>query len=114
MPELPDVEIYVEALRSRILGVRLHRVSVYSPFLMRSADPPLEAVFGRSVRDVRRLGKRIAVGFDGDLWIVLHLMIAGRLHWKTAAPKPGSKGLLAAFEFDAGFLTLTEAGSQHR
>lgn len=114
MPELPDVEIYVEALRARILGEPLQRVGVYSPFLMRSADPPLEAVFGRTVRDVRRLGKRIAMGFDRDLWVVLHLMIAGRLHWKTAAPKPGAKGLLAVFEFDPGFLTLTEAGSQHR
>lgn len=114
MPELPDVEVYVEALRERISGHELERVRVYSPFLMRSANPPLEAVHGRTVREVRRLGKRIVIGFDGDLWAVLHLMIAGRLHWKPAAPKPGTKGLLAVFEFDTGFLTFTEAGSQHR
>ena len=114
MPELPDVEIYVEALRERIAGTRLNLVRVYSPFLLRSADPPLEAAYGRNVLAVRRVGKRIAIGLDQDLWVVLHLMIAGRLHWRGAAPKPGTKGLLAVFEFDSGILTFTEAGSQHR
>lgn len=114
MPELPDVEVYVEALRERIVGHRLERVRVYSPFLMRSANPPLETVHGRTVREVRRIGKRIAIGVEAELWVVLHLMIAGRLHWKSAAPKPGAKGLLAVFEFNDGFLTFTEAGSQHR
>src|SRR5262245_13855656 len=108
MPELPDVEIYVEALHERIVGRQLLRARVYSPFLMRSANPPLDAVQGLTVREVRRVGKRVAIGFDRDLWIVLHLMIAGRLHWKQAAPKPGSKGVLAVFEFDNGYLTFTE------
>jgi formamidopyrimidine-DNA glycosylase len=114
MPELPDVTIYVEALSERILNHQLQRVSIRGPFLLRSAAPPVSAVEGRSVRDVHRIGKRIAIGFEDDLWLVLHLMIAGRLHWKPAAPKPGAKGTLAAFTFDTGTLTLTEAGSQHR
>jgi formamidopyrimidine-DNA glycosylase len=114
MPELPDVEVYVEALRERVIPHRLERVAVYSPFLLRSAKPPIDAVHGRTAREARRIGKRIAIGFEGDLWLVLHLMIAGRLHWRTSAPKPGTKGLLAVFEFDSGFLTFTEAGSQHR
>ena len=87
MPELPDVTIYVEALRERILAHKLNRVSIRGPFLLRSAARPY-AVEGRVARDVRRIGKRIAIGFEDDLWLVLHLMIAGRLHWKTAAPKP--------------------------
>jgi len=114
MPELPDVTVYVEALRARILGHTLERVTIRSPFLMRSADPPISAGQGRMVRDVHRLGKRIAIGLDGDLWLVLHLMIAGRLHWNTAAPKLGSRNLLAVFAFDSGFLWLTEAGTQRR
>jgi formamidopyrimidine-DNA glycosylase len=114
MPELPDVTVYVEALRERILGHHLNHVSIRGPFLLRSAAPPVTETEGRIALDVRRLGKRIAMGFEGDVWLVLHLMIAGRLHWKTAAPKPGTKGTLAAFEFDNGTLVLTEAGSQHR
>jgi formamidopyrimidine-DNA glycosylase len=114
MPELPDVVIYIEALRERIAGHTLKRVLVRGPFLLRSTTPPVSSVEGQAVRDVRRLGKRIAIGFENDVWLVLHLMIAGRLHWKTAAPKPGTKGVLAVFEFDSGILTLTEAGSQHR
>jgi formamidopyrimidine-DNA glycosylase len=114
MPELPDVTIYVEALRARILGHTLERVTVRSPFLLRSADPPLSAAQGRAVLDIRRLGKRVAIGLDGDLWLVLHLMIAGRLHWNTTAPKLGGRNLLAVFAFDSGFLWLTEAGTQRR
>jgi formamidopyrimidine-DNA glycosylase len=114
MPELPDVTVYVEALDARVRGHTLVRTIVKSPFLLRSADPPLSAAHGRAVREVRRLGKRIALGLDGDLWIVLHLMIAGRLHWSAKAPKMGSRNVLAAFEFTSGWLTLTEAGTQRR
>jgi len=87
MPELPDVTVYVEALQARIVGRRLNSVQVKSPFLLRTADPPLSAAQGMEVRAVRRIGKRIAIVLDGDLSLVLHLMIAGRLHWDTAAPK---------------------------
>src|SRR5271168_2876370 len=114
MPELPDVTVYVEALRERVLGQRLIRTIVKSPFLLRTADPPLSATQGRTVRDLRRLGKQIAIGVAGDLWLVLHLKIAGRLHWNTAAPKLGGRNVLAAFEFDNGWLWLTEAGTQRR
>ena len=114
MPEIPDVTIYVEALRERLLGHKLSRASIRSPFLLRSTSPPVESANGRTVREIRRLGKRIAIGFDGGLWLVLHLMIAGRLHWRPRAPKPSPKGPLAVFEFDSGALVLTEAGSQHR
>jgi formamidopyrimidine-DNA glycosylase len=114
MPELPDVVVYVEALRRRILGSRLERVLIGGPFLLRSTTPPLESTFGRTVTDVRRIGKQIAIGLEGDLWLVLHLKIAGRLHWKNTPPKLGARNLLAIFEFDAGALTLTEAGSERR
>jgi formamidopyrimidine-DNA glycosylase len=114
MPELPDVEVYVEKLRERLAGRRLKRILIRTPFLLRSTAPPIQALDGRAVREIRRVGKRIAIGFDHDLWLVLHLMIAGRLHWKAAAPKLSPKGPLAVFEFDGGALTLTEAGSQHR
>ncbi len=114
MPELPDVTVYVEALRDRILGRCLERVSIRGPFLLRSTAPPVSAVEGRRVEDVRRVGKRIAIGVEGDLWLALHLMIAGRLHWKTSSPKPTDKRVLAAFTFDCGVLTFTEAGTQHR
>ncbi len=114
MPELPDVTVYVEALRERALGRRLERVSVRGPFLLRSATPPVTAVEGRAVVDVRRVGKRVCIGVDGDLWLAIHLMIAGRLHWKPTAPKATDRKVLAAFVFDAGVLTLTEAGTQHR
>jgi formamidopyrimidine-DNA glycosylase len=114
MPELPDIVVYVEAIAGRVIGARLERVRLASPFLLRSVDPPLEAVEGKQVRSVSRIGKRIVVGLEGDLWLVLHLMIAGRLHWKPAgAAVPGRKGL-AAFDFSTGTLTLTEAGSKKR
>jgi formamidopyrimidine-DNA glycosylase len=114
MPELPDVEVYVEALRERVAGRRLERVQVRSPFLLRSIAPPLESAEGRGVREVRRLGKRIAIGLEGELWLVLHLMIAGRLHWRSAAPKAVPRKVLALFQFSSGALTLTEAGSERR
>jgi formamidopyrimidine-DNA glycosylase len=114
MPELPDIVIYIEALEKRILARTLERVQIASPFLLRSIDPPVTAVFGREVRELRRVGKRIAIGFDNDVWLVLHLMIAGRLHWVTKKVKPDGRRMLAAFEFDSGTLTLTEAGSQKR
>ena len=114
MPELPDVTVYVEALRERVIGHRLIRAVVKAPFLLRSANPPPTQAQGRTVDEVRRLGKRIAIGVEGGLWLVLHLMIAGRLHWQTSAPKMGSRNVLAAFEFDNGWLWLTEAGTQHR
>jgi formamidopyrimidine-DNA glycosylase len=114
MPELPDVTVYVEAMRTRIVGHKLDRAVVKSPFLLRTADPPLSAAIGGTVHDVRRLGKQIAIGVAGDLWLVLHLKIAGRLHWSTSAPKLGGRNVLAAFEFDNGWLWLTEAGTQRR
>jgi len=114
MPELPDVEIYVEALRDRVAGHRLDRVLVRNPFLLRSVAPPLELAEGREVRDVRRVGKRIAIGLEGDLWLVLHLMIAGRLHWRRTAPKKVPRNVLALFQFSSGVLSLTEAGSERR
>ena len=114
MPELPDVTVYVEAMRTRVVGHKLDRALVKSPFLLRTADPPLSAAIGGTVHDVRRLGKQIAIGVAGDLWLVLHLKIAGRLHWSTSAPKLGSRNVPAAFEFDNGWLWLTEAGTQRR
>jgi formamidopyrimidine-DNA glycosylase len=113
MPELPDVEIYVEALRQRIVLSRFERATIRGPFLLRSIEPPLNAAYGKEAREVRRVGKRIAIGFEGDLWMVLHLMIAGRLHWRPAGTRM-PKNALAAFEFSTGLLLLTEAGSQHR
>src|SRR3979411_244929 len=109
MPELPDVVVYVEALRTRIVGHTLNRVFIRAPFLLRSITPPIEALYGKVVHDVTRRGKRIAIGFEGDLWLVLHLMIAGRLHWRASVPRTGSKTSLAVFEFDSGVLLLTEA-----
>ncbi|MGB9456630.1 MAG: DNA-formamidopyrimidine glycosylase family protein [Bryobacteraceae bacterium] len=139
MPELPDVEVYVEALRDRVVGHRLERVLVRSPFLLRSTAPPLDLAEGREVREVQRVGKRIAIGLEGDLWLVLHLMIAGRLHWRAVVqpvkaaeprvvsafprqrspverhfPKSIPRNVLALFQFSSGVLTLTEAGSERR
>ena len=114
MPELPDVSVYVEAIRTRVVGHQLVRTMVKSPFLLRSTAPPISATTGKTVREVRRLGKQIAIGVEGGLWLVLHLMIAGRLHWKTSAPKLGSRNILVAFEFDNGWMWLTEAGTQRR
>jgi len=114
MPELPDVEAYLGALRPRIVGQPLERVRVANPFLLRTADPPLSAVDGHVVRELRRVGKRIAIGLEGDLWLVLHLMIAGRLHWRAAGAKLAGRNALAAFDVPHGSLVLTEAGSKRR
>src|ERR1035438_594407 len=108
MPELPDVELYVESLGTRIAGRSLRTAVIRGPFLLRSAEPPVTALLGHAVIGVRRAGKRIAVEFHHGLWLVIHLMIAGRLHWN------GRRRPLAAFEFDSGTLTLTEAGTEHR
>ena len=114
MPELPDITVYVEAIQERVLGATLNRVRLGNPFLLRSVSPPLSDVNGRAVTQLRRVGKRIAIGLEGDLWLVIHLMITGRLHWRDTAPKLSARGPLALFEFDSGALTLTEAGTQHR
>jgi formamidopyrimidine-DNA glycosylase len=114
VPELPDVEVYLAALHARIVGERLGRVRVKSPFLLRSVEPPLTTVMGRKVTGLRRLGKRIVFGFEGDLFLVLHLMIAGRLHWKPAGTRIQGKVGLAAFDFPRGTLTLTEASTRKR
>lgn len=113
MPELPDITVYLEALEKRILNRTLKRVRITSPFLLRTASPPISSAEGKKVVTLRRLGKRICIGMEEDLWLVLHLMIAGRLHWKAGRVKP-SKLHLAAFEFDNGTLALTEAGTQKR
>jgi formamidopyrimidine-DNA glycosylase len=114
MPELPDVAAYISALEPRILGQPLERVRVANVFVLRTADPPLASVNGRVVCALRRIGKRIAIGLDGDLWLVLHLMIAGRLHWRKPAAKLGGRNDLAAFDFPNGTLVLTEAGTKRR
>ena len=114
MPELPDITAYIAALQSRIVGQPLERVRIGSPFLLRTADPPISALEGHTVRTLRRIGKRIAIGFDNDLWLVLHLMIAGRLHWRDAGAPLSGRNTLAAFDFPDGSLVLTEAGSKHR
>src|SRR5437867_8104491 len=114
MPELPDVVVYIEALERRIRGARLERVRVLSPFVLRSVDPPLAAAAGREVRGLRRLGKRIVLELADDLFLVLHLMIAGRLHWKPAGATPPGKIGLAAFDFSAGTPTVPEAGTKRR
>ena len=114
MPELPDITIYVEALERRVIGERLEGVRIQSPFLLRTFDPPLDSVNGKKVREIRRLGKRIVLGFDDDLWLVLHLMIAGRLHWKEPGVKLATKAALAVFTFSSGTLLLTEAGTKRR
>jgi len=114
VPELPDITVYLEALERRIQGTTLRRVSIASPFLLRTAVPPLASVEGRKVTRLRRLGKRICIGVEGDLWLVLHLMIAGRLHWYEDRAKALKARGLATFEFTSGVLTLTEAGTQKR
>ena len=114
MPELPDITLYIEALRARILGRRLERVRVLSPFLLRSVDPPIDAVKDALVADFERLGKRIAIGFDNDVWLVLHLMIAGRLHWRSVWPASFTRQTALALGFDSGALLLTEAGTKKR
>jgi len=130
MPELPDIEVYREALERRVVGRTLERVRIVDPFVLRTAVPPVDALVGRRVAALRRLGKRLAFGFDDDRWLVLHLMIAGRLHWAPSADSAGSRqagsgqaeapapppgrNALAHFTFGPGTLTLTEAGSKHR
>jgi formamidopyrimidine-DNA glycosylase len=116
VPELPDIVVYIRALEKRILGQTLERVQISSPFLLRTVTPPLSSIEGKKVVGLRRLGKRVCIGLEGDLWIVLHLMIAGRLHWregKAKELKPRSK-TLASLQFTNGTLSLTEAGSQRR
>ncbi len=114
MPELPDIAAYLGALQSRIVGQPIQQVRLSSPFLLRTAQPPLASVNGRVVRELRRIGKRIAIGVEGDLWLVLHLMIAGRLHWRPPGAKLAGRRSLAAFDFPGGTLVLTEAGTKHR
>ncbi|MBI4420769.1 MAG: formamidopyrimidine-DNA glycosylase [Gemmatimonadetes bacterium] len=114
MPELPDVVVYLEALERRILGARLERVRIQSPFVLRSVNPPVADAAGKGVRSLQRLGKRIVMGLDGDLFFVLHLMLAGRLRWQDPAKLIPRKLSLAAFDFSTGTLVLTEAGSKRR
>jgi formamidopyrimidine-DNA glycosylase len=114
MPELPDISVYVEALRKRIVGETLQAVRLKTPFLLRTVDPPLDALIGKRVRGVERLGKRIVTSLDDELYVIVHLMIAGRLHWTPRDAKPGKRPDLAAFDFSSGTLTLTEAGSKRR
>lgn len=115
MPELPDITVYVEALAQRVAGQPLEEVRLKTPFLLRTVDPPLDELIGRRVTGVERLGKRIVFALEGELFIVLHLMIAGRLHWKARGAKAGGgRGALAEFVFPNGLLTLTEAGTKRR
>jgi formamidopyrimidine-DNA glycosylase len=114
MPELPDIAAYITALEARIIAQPIERVRLASVFLLRTAQPPITNVEGRVVRELRRVGKRIAVGVDGDLWLVLHLMIAGRLHWRPPNAKLAGRQSLAAFDFPSGSLVLTEAGTKRR
>ncbi len=114
MPELPDISAYITALEARILAQPIEQVRMASVFLLRTVDPPLSSVESRIVRSLRRIGKRIAIGVEGDLWLVLHLMIAGRLHWRPPHAKLAGRQSLAAFDFPSGSLILTEAGTKRR
>jgi formamidopyrimidine-DNA glycosylase len=114
MPELPDIVAYIDALEPRVIGQPLERIRLASPFLLHTIKPAIADVEGRTVRELRRVGKRIAIGVEGDLWLVLHLMIAGRLHWRPKGAKLGGRQNLAAFDFPEGTLTLTEAGTRRR
>jgi formamidopyrimidine-DNA glycosylase len=114
MPELPDITVYIEALERRVLGARLEATRIAHPFLLRTFDPPIATLYGRRVVALQRLGKRIAIGFEGDHWLMLHLMIAGRLHWLTPSAAKKGRAALAYFVFDTGTLTLTEAGTKRR
>jgi len=114
MPELPDIAAYITALEPRIVGQPVEHIRIASPFLLRTVRPPVADVEGRKVRELRRMGKRIVIGIDGDFWLVLHLMIAGRLHWRPVGAKLSGRQYLAAFDFPAGSLVLTEAGSRRR
>jgi formamidopyrimidine-DNA glycosylase len=114
LPELPDIAAYIEALEPRVVGETLERVRIGNPFLLRTIEPPVASAEGRGVLELRRIGKRIAIGVEGGVWLVLHLMIAGRLHWRPPNSKLAGRQNLAAFDFANGTLTLTEAGSQRR
>ena len=114
MPELPDIVVYIEALERRVLGHKLENVGVRGPSLLRTANPPIESIQEHTVTELRRVGKRIAFRFDNDLWLVFHLMIAGRLHWSQKRKPADGRRTLAAFDFDSGSLTLTEAGTRKR
>ena len=114
MPELPDIAAYITALEPRIVGEQIEQVRLASPFLLRTVDPPLASVEGCKVCELRRIGKRIAIGVEDDLWLVLHLMIAGRLHWRAAGAKLAGRNQLAAIDFPNGSLVLTEAGAKRR
>jgi formamidopyrimidine-DNA glycosylase len=114
MPELPDIEVYVAALRARVVGMRLEHVRLASPFLLRTVAPPLSSAEGRTVVEVRRLGKRVVLAVEGNVFVAIHLMIAGRLHWKPVGAALAGRNALAAFDFASGTLTLTEAGSKKR
>ena len=114
MPEMPDIAAYISALEPRMVGQALEQVRIASAFLLRTAQPPITNAEGHVVREIRRIGKRIAIGLDNDLWLVLHLMIAGRLHWKPPGAKLAGRNQLAAFDFPNGSLVLTEAGTKRR
>jgi formamidopyrimidine-DNA glycosylase len=114
MPELPDVTVYLEALETRVRGKRLERVRVLNPFLLRTADPPISSIEGKTVTDLLRVGKRIVLELEGDLFLVVHLMIAGRLHWIDKGSEKRGRNVLALFEFENGTLSLTEAGTKRR
>lgn len=114
MPELPDVDVYIETLEPRIIGQTLISIRVSKPFLVRSVDPPLHSVNNKKVFALRRIGKRIAIGLEDELWLILHLMVAGRLHWREDPVRIGGKQQLAAFDFSSGTLLLTEAGTRKR
>jgi formamidopyrimidine-DNA glycosylase len=114
MPELPDIAAYITALEQRVIGKPIEKARLASPFLLRTVQPPLAEVEGRQVRELRRIGKRIAIGLEGDLWLVFHLMIAGRLHWRMRGAKLAGRQTLAALDFPNGTLVLTEAGSKRR
>jgi formamidopyrimidine-DNA glycosylase len=118
LPELPDIDVYIARLDERIMGQVLHEVRIASPFLLRTVEPPLASGSGRTVSGLRRIGKRIAIGIEGDCWLVLHLMISGRLHWHEDRPASGGRttgrNCLAIFDFSSGSMSLTEAGSKKR
>jgi formamidopyrimidine-DNA glycosylase len=114
MPELPDINAYLSALDTRIVGRTLERVRLASPFVLRTAQPPISDVQGQVVQELRRIGKRVVIGLNNGLWLVIHLMIAGRLHWRTAGAKLSGRNNLAAFDFAEGSLVLTEAGTKRR
>ncbi len=114
MPELPDITVYIEALEARIMGQKMERIRLASPFLLRTVTPRLDLAEGKRVRSLRRIGKRIAIGLEEDYWLVLHLMIAGRLHWRERGVKVSPQRAIAAFDFTNGSLLLTEAGSKKR